>query len=103
MKDARARVIELREIVETARKELPQIRVKISSQEKCATKAEKASKDAEEEAEKLAKEEAAKKPTGALSSKNKAADASKGARGDADAERGEEEAGAVATGMPLDV
>ena len=33
----------------------------------------------------------------------RAADASKGARGDADAERGEEEAGAVATGMPLDV
>ena len=56
LKDARARVIELREIVETARKELPQIRVKISSQEKCATKAEKASKDAEEEAEKLGQE-----------------------------------------------
>ena len=54
MKDARARVAELRETIESLTKAIPQTKVKITSQEKAAKKAEKAAADAKAEAEKLA-------------------------------------------------
>ena len=56
MKDARARAAELRGRIEALTKEIPQTRVKISSQEKAAKKSAKASGDARAEAERLAGE-----------------------------------------------
>ena len=56
MKDARARAADIRETIDKLTKDIPQTKVKISSQEKVAKKSTKAALDAKAEADRLSEE-----------------------------------------------